>query len=103
MTVHNLGHLLKSISYLLFVNNSVVQPIGDMLTGNSHRGAIFHQVQIGNIGHLGAADSLVDPAHHIAENSLRIVFQLPNQVTFLDVAPIEQRNTEDIVQAGAPA
>jgi len=38
---------------------------------NSRTGSVY-------IRHLGAADTLVDPAHHVAEYTLRVVFQFPD-------------------------
>ena len=69
--------------------------------GNAQRGAVFHQVGIADVGHLGTAHALVDPAHHVAEYALGIVFQFLDQVALLDIAFAEQGNGENIVEAGA--
>jgi hypothetical protein len=42
---------------------------------NAQGRAVFHQADVVDVGHLGAADALVDPAHDIAEQALRVVVQ----------------------------
>jgi hypothetical protein len=54
----------------------VVQPVGDVLAGDAQRGAVLHQADVVDVGHLGAADALVDPAHHVAEDALGVVVEL---------------------------
>jgi len=36
----------------------------------------LHQSDVMNVGHLGAADALVDPAHDIAQDALAVVVDL---------------------------
>ncbi len=76
LLVHHSGHALKSFLHLLFGHHAVQQPVGDVLAGNAQGGAVFHQADVVNVGHLGAAHALVDPAHHIAQNALGVVVQL---------------------------
>ena len=52
---------------------SVMQPVGDVLAGNSQGGAVFHQADVVDVRHLGAANALADPAHHVAQNPLGVV------------------------------
>ena len=66
MRLHHLG----------LVGDAVVQPVGDVLAGDAQRGAVLHQADVVDVGHLGAADALVDPAHHVAEDALRVVVEL---------------------------
>ena len=40
------------------------------------RRAVLHQADIVDVGHLRAADALVDPAHDVAENPLGVVVEL---------------------------
>jgi hypothetical protein len=42
---------------------------------NAQGGAIFHEPRVRDVRHLGTADALVDPAHHIAEDALAVVVQ----------------------------
>ena len=57
-------------------DDAVVQPVGDVLAGDAQRGAVLHQADVVDVGHLGAADALVDPAHDVAEDALRVVVEL---------------------------
>jgi hypothetical protein len=51
----------------------VVQPVGHVLAADAQRGAVFHQAHVVDVGHLGAAHALVDPAHHIAQDALALL------------------------------
>ena len=53
---------------------AVEQPVGDMLGRNAQRGAILHQTDVVNVGDFGTANALVNPAHNIAQYTLRVVF-----------------------------
>ena len=54
----------------------MLQPVGDVLAGDAQGGAVFHQADIVDVRHLGAADALVHPAHDIAQDALGVVVQL---------------------------
>ena len=56
--------------------DAVEQPVGHVLRGDAQRRAVLHQADVVDVGHLGAADALIDPAHDIAENALRVVVEL---------------------------
>ena len=56
--------------------NAMMQPIGDMLTGDTQGCPVFHQPDIVDVGHLGTANSLINPAHHVAQNPLYVIIQL---------------------------
>ncbi len=56
--------------------DAVEQPVGHVLRGDAQRRAVLHQADIVDVGHLRAADALVDPAHDIAEDALGIVVEL---------------------------
>ena len=56
--------------------DAVQQPVGHMLGRDAQGGAILHQADVVDVGHLGTADALVDPAHHIAEQALGVVVEL---------------------------
>ncbi len=81
----------------------MVQPVDDVLTRDPTSRAVLHQADVVDVRHLGAADALVDPAHDVAEDSLGIVFQFADQFAFLDLAPVQHRDRQDIVEAGARA
>jgi len=76
LTVNDCGHAPERRHDLLFVDNTMQQPVGNVLAGNAQGGTILHQADVVDIWHLRAADALVDPAHHIAENALAVVVEL---------------------------
>ncbi len=51
-----------------------------------------------DVGHLGAADALVDPAHDITENALRIVVEFALDLVRRPVRPHGHRHREDVVE-----
>ena len=53
-----------------------------------------------DVGHLGTAHPLVDPAHDIAQDALRIVVQLVGHVLLGPVGAIGQRRRQQVCQAG---
>jgi hypothetical protein len=79
-----------------------VQPVGDVLRGDAQRRAVLHQPHVVDVRHLGAADALVDPAHHIAEDALRVVVELALDVLGRPVPRRRQRDGQDVVDIGAP-
>ena len=74
------------------------QPIGDMLAGNAQRGAVFHQADIVDVGHLRTADPGVDPANDIAEQALAIVVELLADFVLRPVGAVGQRDGEQLVE-----
>src|SRR5262245_21894932 len=76
LAVDYLRHPLERVHHLRLCHQSVAQPVGDVLARNAQRRAVLHQPDIVDVRHLGAADALVDPAHHVAQNSLRVVVEL---------------------------
>ncbi len=79
-----------------------MQPVGDVLAGDAQRGAVFHQADVVDVGHLGAADALVDPAHHIAQNALRVVVEFLLHLVRRKVR-LRHRDGQDVVELGARA
>jgi hypothetical protein len=67
-------------------DHAVMQPVGDVLGRDAAGGAVLHQADIVDVGHLGAADALIDPAHDIAENALRVVLDLALDLLLAPVA-----------------
>ena len=70
------GHALEGLDDVFFGDHAVQQPVRHVLAGDAQRGAVFHQADVVDVRHLGAAHALVDPAHHITEDALGVVVQL---------------------------
>ena len=85
------GHALERLVNLLLRTNAVEQPVRHMLGGNPQGRAVFHQADVGYVRHYGTADALIDPAHHITKNALRIVIQLVANVLFRPVRSARER------------
>jgi hypothetical protein len=85
---------------LLLRADAVQQPVGDVLAGNAQRGAVFHQADVVDVGHLGAADALIDPAHDIAQQPLRVVVEFLAHFVFRPVRARRQRHGQQRVQPG---
>ena len=47
-----------------------------MLAGDPQGRAVFHQADIVDVRHLGAAHPLIDPTHHVTEDTLSVVVEL---------------------------
>ena len=77
----------------------MLQPVRDMLRGNPERRPVLHQPHVVDVRHLRAADSLVDPAHDIAENALAIVVELFAHLVVGPVAALRQRRGQQVGQA----
>ena len=75
LLVDHLGHALHGLHDLSSVHDAVVQPVGHVLGGDAQGGAVFHQADVVDVGHLGAADALVDPADDVAEDALGVVVE----------------------------
>ena len=83
LLIDHLRHALESLQYLICGANAVIQPVRDVLAGDAQCSAILHQAGIGDVRHFRATDTLIDPAHDIAEDALRIVIEFR-----LDVAAV---------------
>ena len=82
LLVHHRRHALKGFLDLRRARDPVVQPVRHVLAADAQRGAVFHQRDVVDVGHLGAAHTLVDPAHHITQNALGVVV---HRLRFFDV------------------
>src|SRR5690606_16028645 len=96
----HLGHALHAFDHLLLGDDTVAQPVGQQLAGDAQGGAVFHQADIIDIRHLGAADALVDPAHNVAENALDVVVDLVLLLFRAPVGVLGQRDGQDVVYRG---
>ena len=76
LAVYDGGHALKGGVDLRRVGDAVQEPVGDVLAADAQGGAVFHEADVVDVGHFGAADALVDPAHDVAQNALGVVVQL---------------------------
>ena len=74
-----------------------------MLAGNAQSGAVFHQPDIVNIGHFGTADALVNPAHHITQNTLRIIVELLLHIVGRPLRMAFHRHGQNRIKRGARA
>ena len=54
-----------------------------------------------NIGHLGTADALIDPAHHIAQDALHVIVHLCLHHGTVPVGPLGQWQGQQLIQCGA--
>ena len=69
-----------------------MQPIGHMLAGNPQGRTVFHQAHIVDVGNFGTTNALVDPAHHIAQNALRIVIQFRLNIFRAPIGTLRNRH-----------
>lgn len=80
LAVNDLGHTLKRIDDLLLGDNTVQQPVSQSLGGNTQGSAVLHQVNIVDVRHLGAANTLLNPADNVAQDGLAVTIQLVSLV-----------------------
>ena len=71
LAIHHRCHALEGFLDLCLAYHAMQQPVGDVLAGDTQGGAVFHQAHAVDVGHFGATDALVDPAHDVAEGALR--------------------------------
>ena len=86
--------------HLLRRADAMQQPVGHMLGRDAQGGAVLHQAHVVDVGHLGTADPLVDPADHIAEQALGVVVEFLGNVRLRPVGPVRQRRGQQILEAG---
>lgn len=78
-------HLGEGRVRLLGRHDAMHQPVGHMLGGDAQGRAVLHQADVVDVRHLGAADALIDPAHDIAQDTLRIILQFLGNLLRLPV------------------
>ena len=98
LPVDHLGHALQRLAHLGLADHAVVQPVGDVLSRNAQGGAVFHQADVVDIRHLGAADALLDPAHHVTEDALAVVVQFLLNIAGAPGAFGTDRYAEQVIQ-----
>ncbi|HEX9042796.1 MAG TPA: hypothetical protein VF838_17570 [Trebonia sp.] len=70
------GEPLEALRHLLSGDDAVAEPVGEQLAGDAQRGPVLHQGDVVDVRHLRAADPLVDPADHVAEDGLHVEVDL---------------------------
>ena len=81
----------------------MTQPVCNVLTRNAQRRAILHQRDVKVVRHLAAADTEIDPAHHVPQDALGVVVEFLFDLRGAPVGPRRQRRRQDIVERGARA
>ena len=84
-------------------DDAVMQPVGDVLRADPAGGAVFHEAHVVDVGHLGAADALIDPADDIAEDALGVVLDLLDDLFVGPLAIAGGGDVEQRVDEGAAA
>ena len=69
LLVYDCRHSSKGLPDLIFADDTVMQPIGNVLAGDTQRGTVFHQSDIVNVRHFGATHAVFHPAHDIAKDA----------------------------------
>ena len=75
----------ETVEHLSLGNQSVSEPVGEQLARDPQRRAVFHQADIMDVWNGGAPDTLVDPAHDVAEDRLHVVVEF---LTLLVCTPL---------------
>src|SRR5215472_15492568 len=73
LPIDDLGHPPQCLVHLFIIDNSVPQPVGNVLARYAQRGAVFHETDVMNVEYLGAAYPVVDPTYHVPKDALTIV------------------------------
>ena len=74
-----------------------------MLTADAQSRAVFHEPDIIDVRHFGTANALIHPAHHIAQNALRVIVQFRLHISRRPIGIARQRHGQNIIQLRAPA
>ena len=74
-----------------------------MLAADAQSRAVFHQPDIINVRHFGTANALIHPAHHIAQNALRVIVEFRLHIGGRPIGIARQRYGQNIIQLGARA
>lgn len=57
LPVHHRRHALHRFHHLLFACDAMMQPVCHVLSGNAQCRAVFHETDIVDVRHFGAADA----------------------------------------------
>ena len=91
-------HGPQCIEDLFLGDDAVQQPVGQMLRGDATGGPVLHQGDVVDVGHLRTSHALVDPAHHVAEDPLRVVLDLAAASLCVDGARVDEGNGQQRVE-----
>src|SRR5690606_10291714 len=69
-----------------------------VLAGDTQRGAVFHQADVVDVRDFRAPDTLVDPAHDIAEDALGVVFQFAADVIGTPVGGVADGDGQQAIE-----
>mmetsp|Transcript_87333 Transcript_87333/g.138597 ORF Transcript_87333/g.138597 Transcript_87333/m.138597 type:complete len:200 (+) Transcript_87333:499-1098(+) len=69
----------------------MVEPIRHELGGDPQGRSIFHQTHIAEIGDLGTANAEINPSHHIAQDTLSILFQFMGDLFIRELLSHQRR------------
>ena len=86
MAINHLGHTAHGGHDLILADDTMMQPIRDMLRANAAGGAVFHQAHIVNVWHFRAANTLIHPTHNIAQNPLGVIVQFTGDLVLRPTA-----------------
>src|SRR4029079_14237529 len=103
LTVNDHRHAFQGVDHLAFGGDAVAQPVGDVLAGNAQGRAVLHESDIVDIRDLRTANSLIDPAHDIAEDALGVVVEFVLDILGRPVYAAGDRHGQNFIQAGARA
>ena len=103
LTVDYGSHGLEGARHLVRGNETVMEPIRDVLARNAQRRAVLHQGNVVDVRDLRAADPLADPADHVPQDALRIVLQLVLDFLVGQTTIPEQGERQNGVEVGAPS
>ena len=76
LPVDHCRHGLERARNLIPRDETVMEPIGDVLARDAQRRAVLHERNVVDVRDLGATDPLAHPANHVAEDALRVILQL---------------------------
>ena len=103
LLVDHVGHPAERRLDLVGGDHAVAQPVGDVLGGDPAGGAVLHQRGAVDVGHLRAADAVVDPALHVAEDALQVVLDLRGPVLVAPRGRVGERDGEQLLDRRTPA
>ena len=94
------GEAAQAVGHLLPGDDAVAEPVREQLAGDAQRGPVLHQGDVVDIGDLGAADALVHPADHVAEDGLDVEVDLGLPVGVGPVGRVGERDPEHVIEGG---
>src|SRR5690606_36565478 len=87
LTINDGSHTLQAVFNLSTGAHAVLQPVGNVLGRNTQSRAVFHQAYVVDVRHFGTTNALINPTHHVTQNTLTVVIQF-----FLDLLSGQSRS-----------